>query len=57
MGALLFFMTHDIESWHQATAGLRVKNLTLSISFGVLVYVFTCMVTGLKTHDLLRGAK
>ena len=57
MGALLFFMTHDINSWHQANVGLRVKNLSLSIAFGVLVYIFTCMVTGIKTHDLLRGAK
>jgi putative peptidoglycan lipid II flippase len=57
MGALLFFMTHDIESWLQASVALRIKNLTLSISFGVLVYVFTCMVAGLKTHDLVRGAK
>jgi putative peptidoglycan lipid II flippase len=57
MGALLFFMTHDISSWHQASMVLRVKNLSLSISFGVIVYVFTCMVAGLKIHDLLRGAK
>ena len=57
MGALLFFMTHDLNSWYQASVVLRVKNLTLSISFGVIIYVFTCMVAGLKTHDLLRGAK
>ena len=57
MGALLLFMTHDTESWLQATAVLRVKNLSLSIIFGVIIYVFVCMVTGLKTHDLLRGAK
>ena len=57
MGSLLYFMTHDIESWYQATVALRVKNLSLSIAFGVVVYVFTCMVAGIKTHDLLRGAK
>jgi len=57
MGALLLFMTHDIESWFKATAVLRVKNLALTIIFGIIVYVFTCMVSGLKTHDLLRGAK
>ena len=57
MGALLFFMTHDIDSWLQATAVLRVKNLVLTIVFGVIIYIFTCMVAGLKTHDLLRGAK
>jgi hypothetical protein len=57
MAALLYFMTHDIESWHQATVYLRVKNLSLSIIFGVLIYAFTCMVMGLKTHDLSRGAK
>jgi putative peptidoglycan lipid II flippase len=57
MGALLFFMTHDTESWLQATAVLRVKNLALTIVFGVIIYIFTCMVAGLKTHDLLRGAK
>jgi len=57
MGALLLFMTHDTESWLQATAVLRVKNLALTITFGVIVYVFICMVAGLKTHDLLRGAK
>ena len=56
MAALLYFMTHDINSWHQANVGLRIKNLSLSISFGVLVYVFTCMVTGVKRHDLVRGA-
>jgi putative peptidoglycan lipid II flippase len=57
MGSLLYFMTHDIESWHQATVYLRIKNLSLSIIFGVMIYVFTSMVMGLKTHDLSRGAK
>ncbi len=57
MGALLFFMTHDIESWIQASVPLRIKNLTLGICFGGIVYVFTCMVAGLKTHDLVRGSK
>jgi putative peptidoglycan lipid II flippase len=57
MGALLFFMTHDIESWNLASVPLRIKNLTLSICFGGVVYVFTCMVAGLKTHDLVRGSK
>ncbi len=57
MGALLLFMTHDTESWLQATAVLRVKNLALTIIFGVIIYIFVCMVAGLKTHDLLRGAK
>ncbi len=57
MGALLFFMTHDIESWHRASVPLRIKNLTLCICFGGIVYVFTCMVAGLKTHDLVRGSK
>lgn len=57
MGALLFFMTHDIESWHQASVPLRIKNLTLSICFGGIVYVFTGMVAGLKAHDLVRGSK
>jgi putative peptidoglycan lipid II flippase len=57
MGTLLFFMTHDIEAWRQASVALRIKKLTLSIGFGILVYVFTCMVAGLKTHDLVRGSK
>ena len=57
MGSLLYFMTHDIDSWYQAVVALRVKNLSLSIAFGVIIYVFTCMVAGIKTHDLLRGAK
>jgi len=57
MGGLLYFMTHDIQSWLQAAVATRIKNLALCISFGVVVYVFTCMVTGLKTHDLVRGAK
>ncbi len=50
---------HDTRycSWHQASAAVRVKNLTLSIAFGVIIYVFICMVAGLKTHDLVRGAK
>jgi len=57
MGALLLFMTHDTASWLQATAVSRIKDLALVIGFGVIVYVFTCMVTGLKKYDLLRGAK
>ncbi len=57
MGALLLFMTHDTESWLQATMILRIKNLALSITFGVIIYIFVGMVAGLKTHDLLRGAK
>ncbi len=56
MGSLLLFMTHDTQSWLRADAVLRVKNLSLSIAFGGLVYTFTCMLTGLKKHDLLRGA-
>ena len=57
MAALLLFMTHDIEHWLQADVVLRVKNLVLAIAFGVIVYLFTTMVVGLKKHDLLRGAK
>ena len=57
MAALLIFMTQDIESWLQAAATLRVKNLALIIAFGVILYVFTSMLTGLKKHHLVRGAK
>lgn len=57
MGSLLVFMTQDIETWLQADAIDRVKSLTLTIAFGVIVYIFASMVTGLKKHDLLRGAK
>ena len=57
MGALLLFMTHDTEGWLQATAVLRVRNLSLTIAFGVIVYIFICMVAGLKKHDLVRGSK
>lgn len=56
MGGLLVFMTQDIESWVQASAMLRVKKLGLAILFGVIVFVFVGMVTGLKKHDLLRGS-
>ncbi len=57
MAALLLFMTHDTQRWLDATAMLRVKNLSLTIVFGVIVYIFTSMILGLKTHDLVRGAK
>jgi putative peptidoglycan lipid II flippase len=57
MGALLLFMTHDTESWLQASAVLRVKNLALTIAFGIIVYIFTGMIGGLKKHDLLHGSK
>jgi len=57
MGSILLFMTSDTESWLQATAILRVKNLALTITFGVIIYIFVCMVTGLKKHDLVRGSK
>ena len=57
MAALLFFMTHDIEAWLQAAANLRVRNLALTIVFGILVYIFICMLAGIKKHDLLRGSK
>ena len=57
MGSILLFMTFDTESWLQATAILRVKNLGLTITFGVIIYIFVCMVAGLKKHDLLRGSK
>lgn len=56
MGGLLMFMTQDIESWFQASALLRVRKLALVILFGVLVFVFIAMVTGLKKHDLSRGS-
>lgn len=57
MGALLLFMTQDTNSWLQAIAFMRVRNLALIIAFSVIVYTFTCMVLGLTKHDLLRGAK
>lgn len=57
MGFLLVFMTRDINSWLQADMFLRVKNLSLTIVFGMLVFVSTGMVSGLKKHDLSRGAK
>lgn len=57
MGFLLVFMTHDINSWLQADAVSRVKNLSLTIVFGMLVFVVTGMISGLRKHDLLRGAK
>jgi len=57
MGVLLVFMTRDIETWLQADMALRVKNLSLAIAFGALVFAFTSMIAGLKKHDLLRGAK
>lgn len=57
MGVLLVFMTRDIDVWLQADLLLRVKKLSLTISFGVLVFVFTSMICGLKKHDLVRGAK
>jgi len=57
MGALLLFMTHDTEGWLQATAVLRIRNLSLTITFGVIVYIFICMVAGLKKHVLVRGSK
>jgi len=56
MGGLLLFMTQDIENWLQASAMLRVRKLGLAILFGVIVFVFVTMVTGLKKHDLLRGS-
>jgi len=57
MAATVLFMTHDTENWLQATAIMRIRNLSLTISFGIIIYIFTCMVMGLKTHDLLRGSK
>ncbi len=57
MGALLLFMTRDIGSWLQADAATRIKNLSLTITFGAIIYVFVTMVTGLKKHDLVRGSK
>jgi putative peptidoglycan lipid II flippase len=57
MGALLLFMTHDTAAWLEAGAILRVKDLALAITFGVIVYIFTGMIGGLKKHDLLRGSK
>ena len=57
MGATVLFMTHDTENWLQAAASMRIRNLSLTITFGIIIYVFTCMVMGLKTHDLLRGSK
>ncbi len=57
MAALLFFMTHDISAWHLASAAVRVRNLTLSIALGVIIYVLICLAGGLRPHHLVRGAK
>jgi hypothetical protein len=57
MGSILLFMTHNTESWFEAAAFLRVKNLALSITLGIIIYVFVCMLAGLKKHDFLRGSK
>jgi len=56
MGALLLFMTQDINSWFQANAMLRVRNLALTILVGIIVYIFIGMVIGLKKNDLLHGS-
>jgi putative peptidoglycan lipid II flippase len=57
MALLLVFMTGDINTWLQADVLMRVKNLSLTIVAGVLVFVITSMLAGLKKNDLLRGAK
>ena len=57
MGSFLFFMTSDSESWFQAAALLRVSNLSLIILFGIIIYIFVCMVAGVKKNDLLHGSK
>jgi putative peptidoglycan lipid II flippase len=56
MGALLLFMSQDIASWLEASATLRVKNLALIISFGMILYIFISMTTGIRKHHLVRGA-
>jgi len=57
MGALLLFMTRDIGNWLQADAATRIRNLSLTITFGAIIYLFVTMLTGLKKHDLVRGSK
>lgn len=57
MAFLLVYMTGDIVSWLQADVLLRVRNLSLTIVSGALVFVVAGFVTGLRKHDLLRGAK
>jgi len=57
MGALLLFMTHDLESWLQASATMRIRSLVLTILSGVIAYLFIGVVAGLRKHDLLRGSK
>lgn len=54
---LLKYMTGDIASWLQADVILRIRNLSLTIASGALVFVIAGFVTGLRKHDLLRGAK
>jgi putative peptidoglycan lipid II flippase len=57
MSALLVFMTHDVQGWLQATVSMRVSDLGLAILLGAGIYIFACLLTGLKFQDLLRGAK
>ncbi|MGD9021088.1 MAG: murein biosynthesis integral membrane protein MurJ [Lysobacterales bacterium] len=57
MAALVTFMTRDLQSWFEASAALRVRNLALTIGFGAVVYVFMGLLTGLRKHDLLRGSR
>ncbi len=56
MGAILIFWSRDSAVWLHPDVYMRVRNLALTISFGVLVFIFTGTVMGLKKHHLLRGA-
>jgi putative peptidoglycan lipid II flippase len=57
MAALLVFITGDLQSWFEASAALRIRNLALTIGSGTLIYAIIGLITGLRKHDLLRGSR
>lgn len=57
MAVLLVYMSDDINAWLHADVVLRIKNLSLTIGSGVLVFAIASMLSGLRKHDLVRGAK
>ena len=57
MSVLLVYMTGEITSWLQADLVSRIENLALTIGAGVLVFAIVAVLSGLRKHDLLRGAR
>ncbi len=55
MGAVLWWLTGDIDTWLAAGAWSRVSRLTVLVVTGLVIYLIGLLISGVRPHQLLRS--